>query len=258
MSEHISTLFLHGGPGLSAIAERALYGNALAIHWWDQPRSVVLFASPFDALVDAAEEEVVRLSPAGQSVNLIAHSFGAHLALRLAMRIPERLSQIVLLAPVYNVGDAFARLARRLLEINPSSAPLLEAVQEFRAAGDFDRFARLAAQVIGVANFIDVYWSPSAHARRRWFVDLLTHQPVFDMNAFEVIVRDFWSAGASSAPARVAGPVHLVFGRADPLVDIEVERQTWLGLFRHATSRDIDCGHFVHLEATPSVWWPRG
>lgn len=259
MNKDTATLFLHGGPGLSAIAERALYGSELPIHWWDQPRSVVLYARPFGALLDAAEEEVTRLSASGRRVNLVAHSFGTHLALRLAMRMSERLGKIVLLAPVYDIGDAFVRLAHRLLEVTPTSQPLLGAVEEFRAGSDYSRFARLAAQIMSVANFLDVYWSPGADARRRWFLDLLTHQPVADLNAFEVIVRDFWSeAQIISVQTTVTNPVELIFGRADPLVDVEAERRIWTAFFPHAVSRELDSGHFVHLETEPTMWWTHG
>lgn len=170
MAPSISTLFLHGGPGLSSIAERELYGRTLPIHWWDQPRSVVLFSHPFAALVDAAVDEVRTLAELqGQPVDVIAHSFGAHLALHLVTRTPRYVRKLWLIAPVYDLGDAFVRLGTRLLEIAPTSAPLLAALEEFKASSDHLRFARLASQVTSFANFFDLYWSPTADARRRWY-----------------------------------------------------------------------------------------
>ncbi|MFM0598418.1 alpha/beta fold hydrolase [Paraburkholderia dilworthii] len=255
-TKDVPTLFLHGGPGLSAIAERELYGRGLPIHWWDQPRSVALFSSPFAALIDSAQEEIERLAHGNaRPVNLIAHSFGAHLALRLAMRVPERLGRILLLAPVYDMGDAFVRLANRLLVANESSQPLLAALQEFKAASDYTRFAKLAAQITSIANFIDLYWSPRADERRRWYVDLLTHQPVIDLNAFEVLAKDFWLEPPMSVRAIVPESVHLVLGRADPLMDVDAERRIWTALFPGAVSHEVNSGHFVHLETPPETWW---
>lgn len=249
------TLFLHGGPGLSAIAERDLYAQTLPIHWWDQPRSAVLFARPFGALVDAAEEEARQLAEVSdQPVDLVAHSFGAHLALRLVQRMPERIGRVWLLAPVHDMGNAFVRLATCLLTRSPSSHPLLAALEEFKADSDYARFARLASQVTSFANFFDLYWSAGAQARRLWYLDLLARHNVIDANAFEVIVRDFWAEPPSPAPT-CAAPVSIVFGREDPLIDLDAERRTWAALFPQAQFSELDTGHFVHLEAPPADWW---
>lgn len=254
-----STLFLHGGPGLSAIAESELYGQTLPIHWWDQPRSVVLFSRPFAELVDAAEDEVSMLAESqGHPVDVIAHSFGAHLALHLVTRAPQHVRKLWLLAPVYDLGAAFVRLGTRLLEIAPTSGPLLAALEEFKASSDHVRFSRLASQVTSFANFFDLYWSPTADARRRWYLDLVAHQNVVDPRAFEVIVQDFWAAQQPSPPLLAdVEPVQLVFGRQDPLIDIDAERQTWMQFFPHAQCAEVDAGHFIHLELPATRWWNR-
>lgn len=257
MASPLSTLFLHGGPGLSSIAERDLYGHTLPIHWWDQPRSVVLFARPFDALVEAAEDEIRMLADTtGRPVDLLAHSFGAHLALRLIARVPAHVGKLWLLAPVYDIGDAFVRLATRLLTRSPSSEPLLAALEEFKATGDYARFARLAAQVTSFANLFELYWSAGTNARSRWYLDLLARQNIVDPNAFEVIVRDFWADPLPPlAPVPSVQKVQLVFGREDPLIDLNAERRIWTQLFPPAQCIELDTGHFVHLEAPASRWW---
>ncbi|WP_322060989.1 alpha/beta hydrolase [Paraburkholderia sp. J63] len=257
MNSPLSTLFLHGGPGLSSIAERDLYGHTLPIHWWDQPRSVVLFARPFDALIEAAEDEIRMLADTtGRPVDLIAHSFGAHLALRLVARVPAHVGKLFLLAPVYDIGDAFVRLATRLLALSPSSEPLLAALEEFKATSDYARFARLAVQVTSFANLFELYWSAGSATRQRWYLDLLARQSVVDPSAFEVIVRDFW---ADPLPLLEPVPgiqkVQLVFGREDPLINLATERRIWMQLFPHAQSIELDTGHFIHLEAPASHWW---
>ncbi|CAB3727934.1 hypothetical protein LMG22037_05323 [Paraburkholderia phenoliruptrix] len=256
MDSDAPTLFLHGGPGLSAIAERALYGRALPIYWWDQPRSVVLFANPFAALVDAAQEEFERLARVySQPVNIVAHSFGAHLALRLAMRLPNRLGKILLLAPVFDIGDAFIRFASRLGLEDQSYGPLLVALDEFRRSSDGSRFAKAVAPMAGIANFIDLCWSPGAGERRRWYVDLVTHQPLVDLNAFEVVVKDFWLEAPILMSTTAVDSVHLVLGKGDPFTDIDSESRIWTAFFPNAVSHVVDSGHFVHLEKAADVWW---
>ncbi|WP_233887017.1 alpha/beta fold hydrolase [Paraburkholderia flagellata] len=259
MEAPLSTLFLHGGPGLSAIAERDLYGHTLPIHWWDQPRSVVLFSHPFEALVEAAEDEVRMLAESqGHPADVIAHSFGAHLALHLVARAPQHVRKLWLLAPVYDIGAAFVRLGTRLLEIAPTSGPLLAALEEFKAGSDHVRFSRLASQVTSFANFFDLYWSPTADARRRWYLDLVAHQNVVDPRAFEVIVQDFWAAQQPSSPLPTEpASVQIVFGRLDPLIDIDTERKTWMQYFPRAQCAELDAGHFIHLEDAAAHWWNR-
>jgi pimeloyl-ACP methyl ester carboxylesterase len=256
MSKKTPTLFLHGGPGLSSIAERELYGAQLPVHWWDQPNSVVLFAKPYRELLDAAEDEASQLAEqSGGRINLLAHSFGANLALQVVERIPSLINEVTLLAPVRDMGDAFIRLSERLRAINPDCEQLTDAMEEFRQRSDFDHFARLATQVMAISSFIDLYRSSGAEVQRRWFVDLLMHQPLFDSNAFAVVVKDFWAEVPASAPAPLPVRAHLVFGTSDPLVCIEAEQHFWASRFHVTSTRTVDSGHFVHLERPPAEWW---
>lgn len=258
MTSDAPALFLHGGPGLSAIAERERYGHALPVHWWDQPRSVALDENPFDALVNAAERELWRLSAQHRApVKLLAHSFGAHVAVRLAARARERIDALLLLAPVHDVGDAFIRLGTRLSKANPASQSLARALDEFRSARSFEQFTKLAGEMTTFANFIDLYWSPKAEERRRWYVDLLVRRPLFDAHAFDAILRSFWHAPPPRDAIAPDLPVRIVFANADPLVDVEAERRTWSSLLHHADSVVLDGGHFIHLEHEPAGWWPR-
>src|SRR6185437_4248354 len=74
-------LFLHGGPGMTAELERRQFGPSLAVHWWDQPLVRAGADRAFEALIDAAEVEIVRLSTKREGrIDLLANSFGAYLA----------------------------------------------------------------------------------------------------------------------------------------------------------------------------------
>jgi pimeloyl-ACP methyl ester carboxylesterase len=257
MVSNAAVLFLHGGPGLSAIAERELYGRTLPVYWWDQPRSVVLYADAFAALLDAAEEELRALAEqTGSPVNLLAHAFGTHLALRLASRLPGLVNEVMLLAPVRDLGDAFIRIGERLRTFYPAAAPLVDALDDFRRERDYELFAKLAAQVTSFANFIDVYWAQAANARRCWYIDLLAHHPILDASAFEVLVKSFWTHPTPSY-ADVHAPVHIVSGALDCLVDAQAETASWKDQLDCVSSQIIEAGHFIHLEQSPSVWWPR-
>src|SRR4051794_28428552 len=118
-------LFLHGGPGASAIPEATRLGNSLNIHWWTQPRPDVRSPHPYGDLIIAAEDELNRMAgDAGSAVKLYASSVGALLALKLAERVPQLISDITLLGPTHDASDGFVRLAHRLTEVSPHAVEL--------------------------------------------------------------------------------------------------------------------------------------
>lgn len=252
-----TALFLHGGPGFSAHAERALYGSDLPIFWWDQPRSVVLFARPFDALVEAAEEQLELIRREGQrKVDVIGYSFGANLALQLAMRRPEAVGHVLLLAPVYDVGKAFVRLAQRVLLVVPRNPELQSALAHFRSSGEVSDFLTLAETTL-CPQALDLFWGGNQDDRKSWYNEMLAAYPIIDMNAFGVILRDFWGKHVPVAPVAANCPVTLVAGRSDVLVDPDTVVEEWVGFFPQLTARFIDSGHMIPYEHAPGVWLPR-
>ncbi|TDV08121.1 alpha/beta fold hydrolase [Paraburkholderia caballeronis] len=259
MTRNAPALFVHGGPGMCSIAERERYGDTLPVHWWDQPRAVAQQANPFAALVDATEAELRRLARQHAcKLRVLAHSFGSHVALRLAARAPELIDELVLLAPVHDIGAAFVRLSGRLLTANPSNEPLRQAADDFERERTFERFGQLAGQVSAFPNFMDLYWSANADARRRWYAGLLADRPLIDVNAFAAILQSYWEAEPPRDRQAGGVPTRIVFGDADPLVDVEEERRAWSSLLNVTGSVALRSGHFVHLEHEPAVWWPRG
>src|SRR4051812_45197511 len=118
-----SVLYLHGGPGLGPVFERARYPDATQVHWWHQPLAKPCAARPFLDLQDAALLELRRFAGERDApVTVMASSFGAHLAVHLARRAPELISNIVLLAPIFNPEQAALRLARRAFRVHTEHA----------------------------------------------------------------------------------------------------------------------------------------
>lgn len=254
------TLFLHGGPGSSAIPERELYGNSLPLLWWDQPRAEVLFARPYQALLDdAAIQTETLISRGADKVNLVAHSFGAHLALHLALLMPEKIGAIALIAPVFDVVDAIVRLGMHVVSRATDPRRLVKALEENRAQHSrFEAFQMLVEEIWAVPGLLDVYWSPASVERKKWFLEVIEREPWLDFNTFMVILKDFWETKPMHARATVQGPVNLVFGTHDVLVDAQQETQNWLRFFPDATISLLDAGHYVHLEAPPDLWLKTG
>lgn len=254
----VPNLFLHGGPGLSCFAEREHYGTTLPIHWWDQPRAVVMFAHPFAELVEMATDTVSECAQqCGQPVGLVAHSFGAQLALHVASRIPEQLYAVTLLAPAFNIVDALARVGRCVLDRRAGAAGLQRALQ-LLAQQPYNRdcFWLLVDELMATPDFLRVYFSDDADVEYAAFTDLMARESLLDASAFRAILQDSWALQPIHGPIALGCPVDLVFGKYDVLSDSSEEEAIWLQYFAQARSRHLDAGHFVHLERPPDEWWP--
>jgi pimeloyl-ACP methyl ester carboxylesterase len=227
------------------------------VYWWDQPRSVVLFANPFNELVDLAEEELLRLADRHRApVRVLAHSFGAMLALHLAMRQPEAIHNVVLLAPVSHVGNAFVRLALHLSERRADRYRLLATRERYLdAPDDLAAFSDLARAILTTPDFIDAYWAPDSAPRRDVFKTLLEREPIFDAATFDAVTGGHLHLPRLQATTRISGRVSIVLGRYDPLIDPDAEAAIWTGYFPTATTRMLDTGHFIQFEAEASAWF---
>lgn len=245
------TLFLHGGPGGCALAERAMYGRSLPVHWWDQPRSVALYPSPFDALVGAAEAEIRLLAQLSEHpVDVVAHAFGAQLALGLAERMPDRLGRLVLLAPIGDLGAAFVRLATHLIAHGGGAARLTAAVESFVTRPDFARFVRLVDEIERVPSGAALFRARLPGARTA------VRGNAFDRRVFDAVVADAWPTSPPMRGVDVAGGVRVVFGAGDPMLDVDAELRRWATWCPAAGFCVVPSGHFVHLETPAAVWWP--
>jgi pimeloyl-ACP methyl ester carboxylesterase len=90
----------------------------------------------------------------------------------------------------------------------------------------------------------------------QWYLALLARAPVIDPEAFQVLLADFWQQPRLSVQTRVRGPVSLLFGEDDPLVDPAAGAAAWQAFFPSARSRILPAGHFIQLERPPAEWWP--
>ena len=251
-----SAFYLHGGPGLSAIPEREAHGDAIGIFWWDQPRPTPGDVHPYAALIDAAETEFIgKAANNGGSLTLIANSFGANLALHLAHRIPGKISAVLLLAPVHDLGLGFTGFARCIAQSSEQRASLLAAAQAYEAAPeDRVRFWELVTAIVTAPRFSDHYWSPTATRLQMWFADLLANPAVFDFAAFQAITEDFLATPRLAVPSRFSGPVSIVLGKHDPLNDPATASRIWTEQFPQAEVCIVDAGHLMHLELPVQEW----
>src|SRR6185312_14011656 len=167
-------IFLHGGPGFSAELERRRYAERLPVHWWDQPRLASDAVRPFDALVEAAREQLVGLSERrGAPVTVLASSFGTFIARELLAAIPERIESVTFSAGLLDIRLPFVRWgrwrAKRLAD------PALETASQAAAvSNDPDVFWKLIGHIVAMPDFFDDYWGPESLPQRAAMNDMLS------------------------------------------------------------------------------------
>lgn len=249
-----SILYLHGGPGLSVAIERTRFPHAEQVHWWQQPPAAPCAQRPYLDLLEAALAELRNVARAhGAPLTVVGSSFGAHLATHLAGHAPELVARVVLLAPTYNPEQAALRLARHALALNAGHADagkVADALAAYDAAPGRARFW----EVFGVLQLLpgvpSLYFGPQAGDAPLHFLDVLQQPGAFDGPSSVAISDDF--AAGFQAPGRSAfsGPVSVLFGRHDPMIDAQQDEALWRAVFPQATFRLVDSGHFPLLESS--------
>lgn len=251
-------LFLHGGPGTHAGIERRWFGDALPIHWWDQPSAREGDPAPFASLVAAARQELSRMY-AGHSepVHVIAHSFGVLLARALARDVPDLIESLVLLAPTRNVFCALQRLAARLpreaiagagggfAEVPPEPMPSRE------------RFAEFIQQLLAVEDLLDHYWGAESDGARDRYKRIADEVAPLDAETFLSVAYDSLRVLSGESTPTFKTPARIIAGRQDPLFD-EADICLWQIEFPNAEVAWRDCGHWPHFELAPTQWMPAG
>jgi pimeloyl-ACP methyl ester carboxylesterase len=191
MPEPGQVLFLHGGPGLSAALERQRFASTLPVHWWDQPHVEADVATPFEWLANAAERELGQLFESERKpVALLANSFGVHVALALMERAPKKIGSLDILGGTLDMRVAFVRLGLRISEVNQDAG--LEAVSvRARELGDGASLWALIEKLFTVANLLDFYWGPGAHAQCESMKALAASGALVHAPSFQAVLADF-------------------------------------------------------------------
>jgi predicted alpha/beta hydrolase family esterase len=248
-------LFLHGGPGLNAELERRRFGSSLPVHWWDQPQVSADESAPYDRLVNAALEELQRVSSRdGGPVGLLASSFGVHLALALIERAPATVGNVSIVGGVLDLRTAFVRLGRRVAEKNQDQ-DLAAATLRADQSPDSASLWRLIERLFSVTNLLDLYWSPTATAQRDEMKATAAEGTLLHVPTYQAVLRDFLARQRPCGLSGWCGAASVWIGRHDPYA-LPDDTEPWRTVLPSASVTFVDAGHFPHLELPPSVWLP--
>jgi len=247
-------LFLHGGPGLTCQLERDRYGDSLPVRWWDQPHFEAEQLGAFDRLVDAAVEELHRLSHiANGPIALLASSFGAHLALALIEQVPAKVNRLSIVGGILDLRTALVRLGFRVAEQN-QDASLATASQNARQSTDSASLWALIDSLFSVPNLLHFYWGPTATLQREAMDELAATGALFHVPTYQAVLNDFMTR-RPAPPVTWRGSADVWIGRCDPYA-LPSDAESWRGVLPQASVQFVETGHFPHLELAPSVWMP--
>ena len=199
-------------------------------------------SKPLDARLytpDALADWVVAVLDAlgiGRAV-LLGHSLGGQIALEAALRAPDRVAGLVLVAPL-----GFSAVAR-IRQLRLATPGFLEPLLPY--------FATRAAVRVGLATSygsgrgpserdVDEYWAPTADRDLARATRLIAH-------------ASDWAPGPADRLARVACPTHVVLGDQDNLIAVDAVRPLVAALPRATFEVLPGVGHVPIDEAPERV-----
>lgn len=240
MSPIKNKLFLHMGPGFHSQIEANLFGQAApSTEFWTQPLS-----SSFSDLVVAAETVFQSLNCT--SIEILAHSFGAQLALHLVNRFPNQIGKVTLLNSGIDPFECFLNLGQKLNLISDDQA------KDYRLS-EAERKLELIFKVATAPDFAKSYWYSTEKMKA---LDVhFSAVPALDVNIFAAIFTDFLKQQELFHKSlRVwNGPVSILSSDDDVLLDFNKDIKPWTKFFPHAQfKRFQEVGHYAHLEE-PSI-----
>jgi pimeloyl-ACP methyl ester carboxylesterase len=242
------------GPGANAEVERILIGNNNPeMLFWDQPLQHTE-TDAFKNLIIEAQEKVAQLVEENDGpIHVMAHSFGGHLFHQLSLKTPESFLSCSMMATGYDIVNGFYRLLIQVGSHPATESNLKSKITEYLStnpkpkASELWNYAGLIAQD---PAFFRLYW-PSEDLFSA-FVPYASRSKPMDMQSFQNIINDFvknYYSPDNPLPSPWDGPVELVLGEKDPLIDIAHESGIWRRIFPQIKIKVLkDSGHFLHLE----------
>lgn len=250
MSKGPAALYLHGGPGLNCVVERAWFGNSGGVLWWDQPRFAADAGNAYQATLDAAADILAKLhARQGGPIHVIGWSFGARLALDLLHRAPEAISTLTLLAPTLCLETAFARIAA-YLAANKTDVP----APHFSFTGNHEDFMQRVMSILSIPDLFSHYWAPASKALFHRHCAEITSADWFDLDTFTAVSREVIKRPLAALSPKQANRIRIFAGRHDPYFGPEADIDLWKKLFPQASIRIVDSGHMLPLEIPAAEW----
>jgi proline iminopeptidase len=243
-------LYLHGGPGYGSFSFRDLMGDeleAFRMLYADQRGGGRSYAGgPFD-LDDLADDVATLLRATRlERATLLAHGFGALVAVRAALRHSDRVERLVLMNPWFSMpllARTLQRRAARLAGRPDEALPPEEALADPDAL-DPEELSEQAFSLLPPKQLFDALEFPDPSSRLRLeHADTVAHFGPQRNDAPE----DVWRQAVLDDLPHLSVPVVALFGTRD---GTSVPDQAEAGLARLpvATSGLVEGGHYPWLD----------
>lgn len=178
--------------------------------------------------------EALRGLLAEGGLDLVGHSFGATLALRLAIELPERIRSLTLIEPVY-----FAVLKDHAADVLEAHLAAETAYRDTLASGDYETGVQMFTAAWGAG----VPWESMSLAARRYLIDRAHLVPV----QYPAIFEDVQKLLSADRLARVRMPTLLVRGDQSPSITAHIN-DTFAQLLPNARQMTIKgAGHMLPI-----------
>lgn len=254
------TIYLHGGPGFNASAERQVLGPLLApslnLLWFDLLGCAGSPARSPDRITwDNTVTDVVRLVRRFTTgpVNVVGHCLAAQMTHDLVRQHPAAVRRVVWYSPAHTVTGVFKGiLVRSVLEgrlrgLTPAEG---QALARFCASPD-EAFGRSEVDLIlsfvgRIEGLQEMYWSDLDAMRR--YLSILEESPI-DFDVFRRLQTDFFERGPLPVPDYGDIPVLALHADDDRVAPWEIQGAPLLRKIRNAADRRVEGGcHWLHLQ----------
>lgn len=256
-------LFLHGGPGLSSEAERRLWGpecsaRSVKVEFWDEPRQNSS-AHAYSVSVESALNAFDRLaSGEGERVGILAHSFGANLALSIAEKRPGKVAALGLIAPGTQTYTAFLRILRIGHEeavkagANEAAKIIENSLVATQVFADEPLLLGLAA-ALSVQGTVLRYWHDFGKMAQ-WAQVMQEPNWAVDATSQLGVMLAFKRELETRSTLRIDVPTWIAFGAEDEIISRADEVRYLSSRLKVVEQNTFEnCGHFVQLEAPASL-----
>lgn len=243
-------LYLHGGPGYGSFSFRDLMGDELERYrmlYADQRGGGRSYAGgPFG--IDDLADDVATLLRATrlERATLLAHGFGALVAVRAAVRHAERVERLVLMNPWFSMpllARTLQRRAAHLAGVPDEALPSEEALADADAL-DPEEIAERAYRLMPPKQLFDALEFPVPASRLR-----LEHADAvaqFGPQRNEA-PDDVWRASALDDLPALRAPVVALFGTRDGTAFPD-QAEAGLERLPNATTGLVEAGHYPWLD----------
>lgn len=248
-----NTLFLHMGPGFNAYTERKMLGeNNKNIEFWDQP-VIENSQDAFRKLLNATATKLEEMYQDTQEpIHLVAHSFGAYIAVQLLKTHPHFIGSLKVFNSSYNIVDGYLTLLKKMAD-NTTDSEMKSQINAFLSSNPKSlQTGNLFDKIISLVTMDPMYIQHYFYSPKQLeaYINVASNAEPMNILMFKNVLVDFVDHYfKNELMSHSTKPISIVLGGAsDPFFTSQCEK-SWKALFPQAKIIVEDnIGHFVHLE----------